>query len=134
MDFLKNYIELLSIRFKDSLTFNMELDPSCPDKLIPPAVLQLLVENAVKHNYFTLRELLEIRITGNCEKIEVFNRKQLKIALEESTGIGLQNISDRYRFLNLFVKNDSFKVILPLIDTNEHTFSRRRAISPTANK
>jgi hypothetical protein len=138
MDFLKNYIELLSIRFKDSLTFNMELDPSCPDKLIPPAVLQLLVENAVKHNYFTLREPLEIRITGNCEKIEVFNRKQLKIALEESTGIGLQNISDRYRFLNLFVniedKIASFKVILPLIDTNEHTFNRRRAISPAANK
>jgi sensor histidine kinase YesM len=138
MDFLKNYIALLSIRFKDSLTFKMELDPSCPDRLIPPAVLQLLVENAVKHNYFTLKEPLEIRITNNCEKIEVFNRKQSKKVLEESTGIGLQNISERYRFLNLSVniedETDSFRVTLPLIETDEHTFSRRRTFSPATNK
>jgi sensor histidine kinase YesM len=138
LDFLKNYIELLSIRFKDSLSFNLEVDPDCKDKLIPPAVLQLVVENAVKHNYFTLKEPLVIEIKSDCKQIEVFNPKQPKIVSEESTGIGLQNISERYRFLNLSIQiqngEDSFKVILPLIETNEHTFSRRRTLSSAADK
>lgn len=138
LDFLKNYIELLSIRFKDSLSFKMELDSNCKDKLIPPAVLQLLVENAVKHNYFTLKEPLQIKIKSDCKQIEVFNLKQPKNVSEESTGIGLQNISERYRFLNLSIqvedRKDSFKVILPLIETDEHTFSRRRTFSSAANK
>ena len=129
LDFLKNYIELLSIRFKDSLTFKMELDVTGTAKSIPPAVLQLLVENVVKHNYFTIKEPLQVHIKSDHEQIEVFNLKQPKNVLEESTGIGLQNISDRYRFLNLSIQVedslDSFKVILPLIETDEHTFSRR---------
>ena len=56
MDFWSNFIDLLSIRFQSSLTFNLEVDKQCTQFLIPPAVLQLLVENVVKHNYFTKSE------------------------------------------------------------------------------
>jgi len=129
IDFLKSYLELLEIRFKDSLSFDLQLEMDCPEKLIPPAVLQLLVENAVKHNYFTIKEPLEIRIKCSCDQIAIFNKKQLKLSKEKSTGIGLQNISDRYRFLESSIviddRRDSFRVVLPLIETNEHTFSRR---------
>jgi len=132
-DFLKSYLELLEIRFKNSLSFDLQLASDCPDKMIPPAVLQLLVENAVKHNYFTLKEPLEIQIKCSCKQIEIFNKKQPKTNKEKSTGIGLQNISDRYRFLNSSIliedRKDSFRVVLPLIETDEHTFSRRRAFS-----
>jgi two-component system LytT family sensor kinase len=129
IDFLKSYLELLEIRFKNSLSFNLQLEIDCPEKLIPPAVLQLLVENAVKHNYFTVKEPLEIQIKCSCDQIEIFNKKQLKLSKEKSTGIGLQNISDRYRFLELPIviddRKDFFRVVLPLIETDEHTFSRR---------
>jgi sensor histidine kinase YesM len=133
IDFLKSYLELLEIRFKDSLSFDLQLESDCSEKMIPPAVLQLLVENAVKHNYFTIKEPLEIQVKCSCEQIEIWNKKQLKPSKEKSTGIGLQNISDRYRFLDLSIliedRKDSFRVVLPLIETDEHTFSRRRAIS-----
>ncbi|MFT4855464.1 MAG: two-component system LytT family sensor kinase [Algoriphagus sp.] len=62
IDFLKNYLELLEIRSKNSLLFDLQLEIDCPENLIPPAVLQLLVENAVKHNYFTVKEPSEIQI------------------------------------------------------------------------
>ncbi len=136
-DFLKSYLELLEIRFKDSLSFDLKVASDCPEKLIPPAVLQLLVENAVKHNYFTLKEPLEIKISCNCNQVEIFNKKQPKNSDEISTGIGLQNISDRYKFLNLSIlvedEQHSFRVILPLIETDERTFSRRRAASSATN-
>lgn len=137
IEFLKSYLDLLEIRFKNSLSFDLQLTSDCPERMIPPAVLQLLVENAVKHNYFTLKEPLEIRVKVSCEQIEIFNKKQIKINTEKSTGIGLQNISDRYRFLNLSIlvedRQDSFRVILPLIETDEHTFSRRRTAGSAAN-
>ncbi len=137
IEFLKSYLELLEIRFKDSLSFDLQMESDCPEKMIPPAVLQLLVENAVKHNYFTVKEPLEIQVKCSCEQIEIFNKKQLKPIKEKSTGIGLQNISDRYRFLNSSIliedRQNSFRVILPLIETDERTFSRRRAISSTTD-
>nr|MCU0401466.1 histidine kinase [Algoriphagus sp.] len=104
LDFLKNYLELLSIRFEDSLSFSLDVEKSAFQKLIPPAVLQLLVENVVKHNYFTRKEPLEIRITCKGDFIRIFNKKQFKKAVEESTGIGIQNISDRYRFLDRSIR------------------------------
>lgn len=51
LDFLNKYIELLTIRFEESLKFSIDVKNAGFQKLIPPAVLQLLVENVVKHNY-----------------------------------------------------------------------------------
>ncbi|WP_373520620.1 sensor histidine kinase [Aquiflexum sp.] len=137
MNFLENYIDLLSIRFQSSLTFNLEVDKQCTQFLIPPAVLQLLVENVVKHNYFTKSEPLEVVIKSDCETISIFNKKQLKEALELSTGIGLQNISDRYKFLNydvlVFDTPDYFKVELPLIKTHENSDRRGRTFGLAKN-
>lgn len=137
VDFLNNYIDLLSIRFQSSLTFDLEVDKQCTQFLIPPAVLQLLVENVVKHNYFTKSEPLRVVIKSDCETITIYNNKQLKEAVEFSTGIGLQNISDRYKFLNhavrVFDTPDYFKVELPLIKTYENSNRRRRTFGPTKN-
>jgi len=131
IDFLNNYMDLLSIRFQSSLTFIIEVEKQCAHFLLPPAVLQLLVENVVKHNYFTNSEPLEVVIKSNCETITIFNKKQLKEAVEFSTGIGLRNISDRYKFLNYAVRvidtPEYFKVELPLIKTYENSNRRGRA-------
>jgi two-component system, LytTR family, sensor kinase len=128
MDFLSHYLELLSIRFEDSLKFSVDIKSACYSKLLPPAVLQLLVENVVKHNYFTRKKPMEVRLF--CEEgiLKMHNPKQPKPAIEPSSGIGLQNISDRYRFLNFEIKvidhNEFFQVELPLIDEQKITFGR----------
>lgn len=136
--FLEDYIELLQIRFQDSLSFNFSISEKAKNKLIPPAVLQLLVENVVKHNYFTKKEPLIVQISADDQSISVGNVKQLKEAVEDSTGIGLKNISDRYRFLNQSIRitdqKDWFEVVLPLLETHEDTFSRRRTFSSRQNQ
>jgi sensor histidine kinase YesM len=137
VDFLKKYLELLTIRFEKSLDFSLEISPDSLQKLIPPAVLQLLVENVVKHNYFTRKNPLEIRISSDDFALRIYNRKQPKEVEEYSSGVGLQNISERYRFLNhkIRIENemDHFQVELPLIDDQTLTTSRRRALSASAN-
>nr|WP_290507804.1 histidine kinase [Algoriphagus sp.] len=129
LHFLKDYMDLLEIRFNQSLSFEITIDPEAKKKRVPPAVLQLLVENAVKHNYFTEDEPLTIRISASSNEIKISNPKQLKEAVEASTGIGLQNISERYRFLNQSVRihdgENTFEVTLPLIERNETAYSRR---------
>ncbi len=138
LDFLKNYLELLSIRFEESLKFSLEINKLYLDKLVPPAVLQLLVENVVKHNYFTKKEPLEVKLFCEDDFFKIYNKKQPKVAVEYSTGIGLQNISERYRFLNYSIrildKPDYFQVELPLIDDKTLTFGRGRAASPSKNQ
>jgi sensor histidine kinase YesM len=125
--FLENYLELLSIRFDQSIRFQVNIEPDFKALLVPPAVLQLLVENVVKHNYFTQKEPLEVRIFSEGKSIKIWNKKQLKEVVDESTGIGLQNISDRYKFLNQRIRienqTDHFLVEIPLIDVQEFTFS-----------
>ncbi|GMQ29828.1 sensor histidine kinase [Algoriphagus confluentis] len=135
MAFLEKYLELLSIRFEDSLKFSLQIKKECLDTMIPPAVLQLLVENVVKHNYFTRKEPLEVKVFCEGWTLKIFNKKQPKKAVEVSTGIGLQNISDRYRFLHheirILDESDYFQVELPLIDDKKDIASRGRAFSPS---
>ncbi len=137
LDFLKKYLDLLTIRFDESLKFSLEFKNTNFQKLIPPAVLQLLVENVVKHNYFTRKEPLEILLSSDGTFLKIFNKKQPKEVVEFSSGIGLQNISDRYRFLNTEIRiedeTDHFLVELPLIDDKTLTSSRGRAISANSN-
>lgn len=137
LDFLKKYLELLTIRFEESLKFSLEFKNTNFQKLIPPAVLQLLVENVVKHNYFTRKEPLEVLLFSDGTSIKIYNKKQPKQVVEFSSGIGLQNISDRYRFLNTEIRiedeTDHFLVELPLIDDKTLTSSRGRTIGANSN-
>lgn len=131
LDFLKTYIALLEIRFSKSLYFKLDIAAEVLSTMIPPAVLQLLVENIVKHNFFTETDTLTVMITATRNEIRIFNKKQPKKSLEESSGIGLTNISERFKFLNRSITildtEDSFEVILPLIEIDEITTSGRRA-------
>ena len=127
--FLQNYLDLLQIRFQDSLSFSMSIEKNAYQRMIPPAVLQLLVENVVKHNFFTTKKPLEIKILASEKTITVRNLVQPKEVVDTSTGIGLQNISDRYKFLNQSIQiidqEGVFEVVLPLIDAHEDIVSRR---------
>lgn len=115
--FLRSYLFLQQIRFGDKLKVEMDLDSV--DAQVAPLVLQMLVENAIKHNIISNDQPLTIRIYAQKKSIVVENNIQKKNVLpEDSKGIGLENIKSRYSFLSsekIEVVNNgrSFKVSLP---------------------
>jgi LytS/YehU family sensor histidine kinase len=117
--FLKSYLFLQQIRFGDKLRVDLELNPA--NIQVAPLVLQMLVENAIKHNVISSEDPLAIRIYGDQESIVVENNIQKKNVLpEDSKGIGLENIKSRYSFLtskNVEIINTGtlFTVKLPVL-------------------
>ncbi len=98
MDFVYEYMYLQQVRFKENLVFEVTQHDS-NSGLIPPFCIQLLVENALKHNVVSKRHPLLIKIEIGKEEIVVSNSLMTKIHDEHSTGIGQRNISDRYKLV-----------------------------------
>lgn len=121
IDFLKAYFFLLKTRFGEGLEMEIGIQEQHLRLLIPPLTLQILVENAVKHNVVSVSRPLLISLTSDAEgKIYVRNNLQKKTLNVISSGMGLANITAKYRLLNipgLFVNElpDSFEVQIPLI-------------------
>jgi sensor histidine kinase YesM len=127
LNFLRDYIELLEIRFGKALKIKIDIDPELQNTMIPPTVLQLLLENVVKHNFFTEQQPIEVSINGKGGEISVTNTLQKKDSLETSFGIGLRNISERYGFFEKDIQvdnhaQDKFKVVVPVINIS-HEYS-----------
>lgn len=100
LDFIKAYTFLLQIRFENK--FDVLIDVPQEGQLqrqIAPLTLQLLVENAVKHNRMSLQERLQVRIYTQGDWLVVENPIQARDQPEPSTGVGLQNITNRYALL-----------------------------------
>lgn len=119
MDFIRSFSYLLGIRFQGMIEFVFEVDHDDLDKKIAPMTLQLLVENAVKHNISSMQKPLKIRVFSGRSYIKVSNNYQPK-ADQKSGGMGLKNISSRYAFLTdrkvmIRNENDIFEVTIPLI-------------------
>jgi LytS/YehU family sensor histidine kinase len=116
--FLSSYMFLQQIRFGDKLRLEINLENS--RSLIAPLVLQMLVENAIKHNVISEVHPLTIRIYLDNGFIVVENDRRTKTVIQsESPGIGLENIIRRYEFLSdkkvEVTKGDVFRVKLPVI-------------------
>jgi hypothetical protein len=100
LDFIKSYTFLLQIRFENK--FEVLIDVPQESQLqcqIAPLTLQLLVENAVKHNRMSSQEPLQVRIYTQDNWLLVENPVQIRDQPEPSTGVGLQNITNRYSLL-----------------------------------
>ena len=122
MAFLESYIYLLKIRFQDNLNIKKDIAERLKDTYIAPATLQLLIENAIKHNVVSKASPLSISVYSNGKYLIVENGIQLKEVKEESTNIGLNNIKDRYDYLCgedavVINSNGVFKVKIPIIET-----------------
>jgi len=119
---LKAYFFLIKSRFEEGISIEIVLSPAHNGALVPTFTLQLLVENAIKHNIISLDQPLHIEIVSDGNRILVRNNLQLKNIPEPSTKIGLENINQRYMHLagqTIAVEtNDNFfTVALPV---NEH--------------
>lgn len=125
LEFLDSYIFLIRIRHQNSIVFDINIDPAVKmAKMIPPATLQLLVENAVKHNRFSANDPLHISIYNEGAFLYVSNTLKKRILLNGSTGIGLDNIRKRYELTGglqpeIKEENDKFTVIIPILEANE---------------
>ncbi|RAV98091.1 sensor histidine kinase [Pseudochryseolinea flava] len=116
--FLNAYMYLQKIRFGNKLQMDMQL--TGVESMVAPLVLQMLFENAIKHNIVSEENPLTIKVFAADQYLIVQNNIQLKTVLqEESNGIGLENICKRYEFLTdrkvIIEQTETFTVKLPII-------------------
>ncbi|MBC8153544.1 MAG: histidine kinase [Bacteroidetes bacterium] len=98
--FLDAYVYLNKIRFRDNLQVEKQLSPEACRQYVTPLSLQMLIENAIKHNVVSKEKPLKIRIHHEENGyLVVENNIQEKTILEKSTRVGLQNIINRYSLL-----------------------------------
>lgn len=99
LDFIKSYLFLQKMRFDKSLEIEVKIEKTKLDKALPPFGLQLLIENAIKHNIISEEQPLKIVISNEGDYLQVQNNLQVRGVQEESTGIGLKNLTARYNLL-----------------------------------
>lgn len=125
-----DYLEMQKIRYGDALQFSVEIPEKIYDKgFIPVFSLQLLVENAIKHNTLTTEMPLRINIIYHDERITISNNIQPKFTSEVSTGFGLTNLAERYKILSgdeviIDSINDMFSVSIKILK-DENSNNRR---------
>ena len=118
--FARSYMQLLQMRFEDAVSYNIPDKVSQEESKIVPLSLQLLLENAVKHNVITSEQPLRIKIYEENGYLVVENNINPKASLEKSTKVGLSNIKQRYELVTdrqvvIEDLNKVFKVKLPLL-------------------
>jgi two-component system LytT family sensor kinase len=124
IEFVRAYYYLLCVRYEDGINLQINIPEQLLDYRIPPLTVQILVENAIKHNVFSKDEPLNIYlgVVDNTE-LKVVNNKTHAPDSVKSTHIGLKNIENRYSF---FTKNkikiidqSNFEVTVPLIKSDQ---------------
>lgn len=117
--FAKTYMNLLKMRFENSITYDVPVDFDSEAKVVPLS-LQLLLENTIKHNIVSEQKPLHIKIYIENNYLIVENNFQKKEVLQDRRGVGLQNIVNRYALISerkmLIEQNeDYFKVKIPIL-------------------
>ena len=122
INFIKSFLALQKIRFGEALKTSYKIDQDKLDCFIPTLALQLLVENAIKHNRVTRDEPLTIGIQTNGQFLTITNNYQPRKDQIKSTGIGLKNLNERYAILcdelrpDFYVNDEEYVARLPLIE------------------
>lgn len=121
LSFIQSYLYIIKTRLEESIEVNIQVDKSILSSKIPPLTLQLLIENAIKHNIASSSKQLRIELKNTADGFfTVGNNLQPKSAVQNnSTGIGLDNVMQRYRLLfnkEIIIekKEASFIVKLPI--------------------
>jgi len=120
LEILNVYLYLMHTRHENSLQVSIKIDPEYHQKLVPTLALQMLIENAIKHNRFSIDEPLKIDIFIENEYLVVRNELRKKGSVASSTKIGLENIKHRYQLqtnIPVFIQESKhyFEVKLPTL-------------------
>jgi len=120
MKFIYSYFKLISTRYGEGVELTVQIDKKYYPYLVPSLSLQLLVENAVKHNVVSKQAPLSIEIfTTEGKQLVVNNNLNRKVIKEKSTRVGLKNIESKYKLMNkegfrVIDGETYFMVVLPL--------------------
>ena len=122
VNILRKYVDLQRSRFQDSLRVEIHVDEKYYHYSTPPLVMQMLVENCIKHNIISNEKPLRIKISAEKGWLIVENNLQKKNEMP-STGQGLRNISERYRFfttqqVKIHETSSIFRVSIPLLEAD----------------
>ena len=121
LELLTSYLYIQEKRYGDALQISISIEQGLKrSTFIPPLVLQLLAENAVKHNTISKQKPLHIDIYTEGDMLIMQNNINIKLEKEESEGVGLQNIKNRYKILTYREvveesSNNMFIVKLPIL-------------------
>jgi sensor histidine kinase YesM len=119
--FLQDYFSLLKIRFENAVQLNMKIDEQELDQyLVPPISLQILMENAIKHNEFSDKTPLIMTLGWKEGELIFHNDVRRKSLRKPSSKIGLQNLNERYRLITkqeitIREEDNKFTVCLPIL-------------------
>lgn len=120
LSFARTYMNLLQMRFENSLFYELPQTAIDPEAKVVPLALQLLLENTVKHNITSAQKPLRIRIFADGDYLAIENNFQKKEVLQDREGVGLQNIASRYGIITgrkvLVEQTDqTFTVRIPML-------------------
>lgn len=123
LDFMRSYLFLQQIRYGEDLYYSVDINCGSLNKVLPPLSLQVVLENAIKHNIVNKAKPLHISIYEENEFLVVRNSLQPKISAPASTGLGIKNLVKRYGMITdispVFSLDASFYYArLPLISTD----------------
>lgn len=118
--FVESYVYILKSRFEDGLHVHIDVHEHVLDKKIVPLALQILIENAIKHNSTSPSQPLSVYIVDRGNALVVSNKLQPRVAANPSAGIGLHNLEQRYRLTankDISIVHDAttFSVAIPLL-------------------
>ncbi|MFA9390954.1 MAG: sensor histidine kinase [Prolixibacteraceae bacterium] len=120
LEFIDNYLHLYKFRFEKGFDFKVSVEEKIMKYQIPPLTLQVLVENAIKHNVVSCRRPLTLSIENINDSICIKNTLQEKEDKETSTKTGQRNLIEKYKLLEcnppIFkIENNEYIAIVPLI-------------------
>ncbi len=122
LEFIQSYIFLIETRFEQNIQFDVNISSDAYFFMLPPLTIQMLIENAIKHNNITQARPLQIKITTNGDRLHVCNSLFEKPEdLKTKSGTGLNNIKARFRYFTdeelVFQKNDDeFRASVPMLE------------------
>jgi sensor histidine kinase YesM len=124
LNFLDSYFFLQKIRYGENLKLSINIGAHVLNQQIPPLTLQLVVENAIKHNVISKTQQLYISIENHEKNLIIKNNYQYRGTLNGSTGIGQKNILQKYQLIaqklpEFYIEDQDYIVSLPIIDESE---------------
>ena len=121
LGFLDAYIFMMEVRHKNAISIKSEIGVNPENHWIPTLSLQMLIENALKHNYYSKEHPLQITVVSIGNDALAVRNNLRKRELKETTKLGLDNIKKRYSYYTnkpvlVREEEDFFEVIIPLLD------------------
>ncbi len=122
LEFARSYMFLQRVRYGDALNYTVDVPADVLENFIPPLSLQLVLENAIKHNEIKEKEPLEVQVIVTESALLIRNNLRPKAWSGHSSGIGQDNLQKRYRLIGasepeFSVKENEYRVYLPWIET-----------------